>query len=80
MSCRSRGWTGEVINVGLPSETGCDFTEAENRPHLTRHGFGRPSLSERLQRVVDQTKPEILVACYGMNDSDPPVTVARKMR
>ena len=67
-----QGWTGTVINVGLPSETGCDLTESENEPHKTRHGFPRPALSERLDRVLAAAKPDLILACYGMNDASTP--------
>lgn len=58
----------EVLNLGLASETASDLTPEENEPHLKRHGFGHPFLSERLDRVMAATKPDWLFACYGMND------------
>lgn len=64
----SRGMTNEVLNLGLSSETATDLTEAENADHLQRHKFGRPLLSERLERVLAGTKPDLVIACYGMND------------
>ncbi len=30
--------------------------------------FPRPDLHERLDRVLQATKPDLIVACYGMND------------
>lgn len=60
----------EVIGMGLGSETATDLTAAENEGHLTRHGFGRPAISERLGRVLAATKPGLVIACYGMNDGD----------
>ncbi|MEI2725571.1 MAG: hypothetical protein V9H26_19255 [Verrucomicrobiota bacterium] len=30
--------------------------------------FPRPDLHERLGRVLEKTKPDQVVACYGMND------------
>lgn len=54
----------EFINMGLPSETVSGLSEEE-------HAYGkfpRPDLQERLQRVLDLTKPDLVFACYGMND------------
>ena len=54
----------DFINVGLPSETVSGLSEPE---HM-KHGFPRPDLHERLARVLAQTKPDLVFACYGMND------------
>jgi len=54
----------EFINVGLPSETVSGLSEPE---HI-KYGFPRPDLHERLGRVLAQTKPDLVFACYGMND------------
>ena len=54
----------EFINVGLPSETVSGLSEeghADGR-------FPRPDLHERLARVLAATKPDLVFACYGMND------------
>jgi lysophospholipase L1-like esterase len=64
----SRGVRIEVLNLGLASETATNLTPEENQGHLRANGFGRPALSERLDRVLAATKPDLLVACYGMND------------
>ena len=58
----------EVLNLGLASETASDLTESENAAHKRSYGFGRPLLNERLDRVLAATKPDLIIACYGMND------------
>lgn len=68
----ARGGSVEVLNLGLGSETATDLTVEENEGHIKNFGFGRPSVSERLARVLDQTKPDLLFVCYGMNDSAMP--------
>ena len=64
----ARGIPVEVISLGLGSETAADLTPEENEGHLKRFGFGRPFISERLGRVLEITKPDLVIACYGMND------------
>lgn len=64
----ANGLKSEVINLGLGSETASDLTAEENAGHLKAHGFGRPMVSERLDRALAATKPDLLVVCYGMND------------
>src|SRR6266436_580191 len=54
----------EIINCGLPSETVSGLSE----PGHADGKFPRPDLHERLQRVLDKTKPDLVIACYGMND------------
>jgi lysophospholipase L1-like esterase len=54
----------EIINLGLPSETVSGLTE----PGHANGQFPRPDLHERLERVLEKTKPGLVVACYGMND------------
>jgi lysophospholipase L1-like esterase len=54
----------EFINVGLPSETVSGLSE----PGHAGGKFPRPDLHERLARVLDKTKPDLVFACYGMND------------
>jgi len=54
----------EVLNLGLPSETVSGLSE----PGHADGKFPRPDLHERLKRVLEQTKPDLVVACYGMND------------
>ena len=64
----ANGIKTEVINLGLASETASDLTEEENAGHLKAYGFGRPMVSERLDRALTAAKPDLLIACYGMND------------
>lgn len=54
----------ELLNLGLPSET----TSGLSEPGHAGGQFPRPDLHERLERVLEQTKPDLVVACYGMND------------
>ncbi|MFD2570757.1 SGNH/GDSL hydrolase family protein [Spirosoma soli] len=54
----------EFINVGLPSETVSGLSE----PNHAGGRFPRPDLHERLSRVLAQTRPDVVFACYGMND------------
>jgi len=54
----------EFINVGLPSETVSGLSEENHAGGR----FPRPDLHERLERVLSQTKPDLVLACYGMND------------
>lgn len=53
----------QLLDLGLPSETCSGLSE----PGHAGGKFPRPDVHERLQRVLDQTKPDLLVACYGMN-------------
>ena len=54
----------EFINVGLSSETVTGLSEQGH----AGGSFSRPDLHERLARVLEQTKPQLVFACYGMND------------
>lgn len=54
----------EFINVGLPSETVSGLSEEGHAGGR----FPRPDLHERLDRVLKATKPDLVFACYGMND------------
>ena len=54
----------EVINVGLASETVSGLSE----PNHAGGKFPRPDLHERLDRVLTKIKPDLVFACYGMND------------
>lgn len=57
------GETHEVLNLGLPSETVSGLSEEGHAGGK----FPRPDLAERLARVLAGTKPDLVVACYGMN-------------
>jgi lysophospholipase L1-like esterase len=52
-----------VIDVGLPSETVSGLSEDGHAGGK----FPRPDLAERLDRVLAATKPDLVVACYGIN-------------
>lgn len=54
----------EILNLGLPSETVSGLSE----PNHAGGAFPRPDLHERLDRVLEKTKPNVVIACYGMND------------
>jgi lysophospholipase L1-like esterase len=51
----------QLINLGLPSETCSGLSEPD-------HPFPRPDVHERLDRALDKVKPDVVFACYGMND------------
>ncbi len=54
----------EILNLGLPSETASGLSEAGHAGGQ----FPRPDVHERLGRVLEKTKPDLVIACYGMND------------
>ena len=62
---RENAGTGEplpaLINLGLPSETLSGQSEPD-------HPFPRPDVHERLDRALEKVQPDLVVACYGMND------------
>lgn len=51
----------QVINLGLGSETCSGLSEPD-------HPFPRPDVHERLGRALKKIEPDVVVACYGMND------------
>ncbi|MCP4940855.1 MAG: hypothetical protein GY924_02585 [Planctomycetaceae bacterium] len=58
---RLHGHNGTLINLGLPSETCSGLSEPE-------HPFPRPNVHSRIDAALKKTQPDVVVACYGMND------------
>lgn len=54
----------EFVNAGLSSETVSGLSEEGHAGGK----FPRPDLHERLDRVLERVKPDLVFACYGMND------------
>lgn len=52
-----------VLDLGLPSETVSGLSEEGHAGGK----FPRPDLAERLERVLNLTKPDLVIACYGIN-------------
>lgn len=53
-----------ILNMGLASETTSGLSEEGHAGGK----FPRPDLFERLDRVLELAKPDLVFACYGMND------------
>jgi lysophospholipase L1-like esterase len=53
-----------ILNMGLSSETTSGLSEDGHAGGK----FPRPDLFERLDRVLELAKPDLVFACYGMND------------
>lgn len=53
--------TPEFFNIGLASETCSGLSEPG-------HPFPRPNIHGRLDRALAAINPDVVVACYGMND------------
>ena len=51
----------DIISIGLSSETVSGNSEL-NRP------FPRPNIHARLNNALNKIKPDLVIACYGMND------------
>ncbi len=51
----------DIINAGLSSETVSGITEPV-------HPNPRPNVHKRLAKVLESTKPDWVIVCYGMND------------
>ena len=58
-----QGLPADVINVGLSSETVSGLTEVGHAGGK----FPRPDLFDRLDRVLAVTRPDVVLAMYGMN-------------
>jgi lysophospholipase L1-like esterase len=58
-----QGTTAEVIDMGLSSETVSGLSESGHADGK----FPRPDLHERLDRVLRLARPDVVLACYGMN-------------
>lgn len=58
-----QGTTAEVIDMGLSSETVSGLSEASHAGGK----FPRPDVHERLGRVLRLARPDVVLACYGMN-------------
>jgi lysophospholipase L1-like esterase len=54
----------DVLGLGLASETLSGLSEDGH----AGGAFPRPCLFERLGRVLEAAKPDVVFACYGMND------------
>jgi lysophospholipase L1-like esterase len=54
----------DIIGLGLASETVSGLSEENHAGGK----FPRPAVFERLSRALEKTRPEIVFACYGMND------------
>ncbi|MDC0311732.1 DUF1080 domain-containing protein [bacterium] len=50
-----------LINLGLPSETCTGLSEPE-------HPFPRPNVHDRIYSALEKVNPDLVFACYGMND------------
>ncbi len=54
----------EFVDLGLPSETVSGLSEEGHAGGR----FPRPDLHERLHRILEKIRPDLVFACYGMND------------
>jgi len=55
------GSKADLISIGLSSETVSGLSEPG-------HPFPRPNALDRLSQALKSVKPQIVLACYGMND------------
>ncbi len=51
----------DIISIGLGSETASGNSEPD-------HPFPRPCIHSRLDEALEKIKPDLVFACYGMND------------
>ena len=51
-----------MIDLGLSSETVSNNSESN-------HPFARPWLHSRLDNVLERVSPDLVIACYGINDA-----------
>ena len=58
---RQRDALPRLVALGLGSETVTGLTEQD-------HPFPRPDVHDRLDDVLKRVQPDVVVACYGMND------------
>lgn len=58
---RNPNFNYDIVSIGLGSETVAGTSEAD-------HPFPRPCIHTRLEEALKQVNPEIVFACYGMND------------
>ncbi len=63
LATQKRESPATVINMGLASETVSGLSEEGHAGGQ----FPRPDLHERLARVLATAKPDLVIACYGMN-------------
>ena len=61
---RNPAFRTDLVSAGLGSET----TSGLSEPGHAGGAFARPCVHERLERALAAFKPEVVVACYGMND------------
>lgn len=54
----------DILGLGLASETVSGLSEEGH----AGGAFPRPCLFERLGRLLERVKPDVLLACYGIND------------
>lgn len=54
----------DILNLGLASETISGLSEENHAGGK----FPRPCAFERLARLLEKAKPEVVFACYGIND------------